>query len=119
MRHLVIPDTQIKPDKPMDHMLWAGKYACAVKPDTIIHIGDHWDMPSLSSYDVGKKSFEGRRYSADVEAGNEAMQLFTDCIRAEQARQRKLKKRCGDLDLSLQWVTMRTASNVLLRTMPN
>ena len=61
MRHLVIPDTQIKPDCPIDHMYWAGRYACAMKPDVIIHLGDHWDMPSLSSYDVGKKSFEGRR----------------------------------------------------------
>lgn len=30
-------------------------------------------MPSLSSYDVGKKSFEGRRYVKDVEATHEAM----------------------------------------------
>jgi len=42
MRHLVIPDTQIKPDHPIDHMIWAGRYAAAVKPDTIIHLGDHW-----------------------------------------------------------------------------
>jgi hypothetical protein len=50
-------------------------------------------MPSLSSYDVGKKSFEGRRYSADVKAGNDAMKLFTDTIKAEQKRLRKHKKR--------------------------
>ena len=92
-RHLVIPDTQIKPACPIDHMYWAGRYACAIKPDVIIHLGDHWDMPSLSSYDVGKKSFEGRRYSADVEAGNEAMQVFMDCIRSEQQRLRKRKKK--------------------------
>jgi hypothetical protein len=30
-------------------------------------------MPSLSSYDVGKKSFEGRRYRADIEASHSAM----------------------------------------------
>ena len=30
-------------------------------------------MPSLSSYDVGKKSFEGRRYMKDIEASHEAM----------------------------------------------
>ena len=91
-RHLVIPDTQIKPEHPIDHMYWAGRYACAMKPNVIVHLGDHWDFPSLSSYDVGKKSFEGRRYSADVEAGNEAMQVFMDCIRAEQQRLRRRKK---------------------------
>lgn len=30
-------------------------------------------MPSLSSYDVGKKSFEGRRYLKDIGAATEAM----------------------------------------------
>jgi len=92
-RHLIIPDTQIKPDCPIEHMYWAGRYAVAMKPNVIVHLGDHWDMPSLSSYDVGKKSFEGRRYSADVESGNKAMKVFTDCIRAEQKRLRTNKKK--------------------------
>lgn len=60
-RHLVIPDTQVKPNESIDHLLWAGKYAVDMQPDTIICIGDWWDMGSLSSYDKGKKSFEGRR----------------------------------------------------------
>lgn len=93
MRHLVIPDTQVKPGQDCEHMKWAARYAVATKPDVIIHLGDHWDMPSLSSYDVGKKSFEGRRYSADVKAGNDAIKLFTDTIKAEQKRLRKHKKR--------------------------
>ena len=58
-KHLVIPDTQVKPEHSVKHLRWAGKYAAEKKPDVIIHIGDHWDMPSLSSYDVGKRSFEG------------------------------------------------------------
>ena len=93
MRHLVIPDTQIKPEQDYEHMKWAARYAVATKPDVIVHLGDHWDMASLSSYDVGKKSFEGRRYSADVKAGNDAMNLFMSTIKAEQKRLRKHKKR--------------------------
>ena len=58
MRHLIIPDTQIKPDANYDHMTWAGHYAVKMKPDVIVHLGDHWDMPSLSSYDVGTKSLK-------------------------------------------------------------
>jgi hypothetical protein len=73
---LVIPDTQIKPGVPMEQMAWAGKYALDKRPDVIVHLGDHWDMPSLSSYDVGKKSYEGRRYVDDIEAGNRALDLF-------------------------------------------
>lgn len=79
---MVIPDTQVKPGVPMEHLAWAGEYAAEKKPDVIIHIGDHWDMPSLSSYDEGKKSFEGRRYTDDIEAGLEGMQMFLRPIQA-------------------------------------
>lgn len=76
-KHLVIPDTQVKPGVPTAHLSWIGKYAAEKRPDTIIHLGDHWDMPSLSSYDKGKRSIEGRRYAADVAAGNRALELLT------------------------------------------
>jgi len=73
MKHLVISDTQCKPNESFDHLRWLGKYIVEKKPDVIIHIGDHWDMPSLSVYDIGKKGFEGRKYIDDIEAGNRAM----------------------------------------------
>ncbi len=113
MRHLVIPDTQIKPEQDYEHMEWAARYAVATKPDVIVHLGDHWDMASLSSYDVGKKSFEGRRYSADVKAGNDAMNLFMNTIKAEQKRLRNTRNESGSLALSLPLVTMNNASNGL------
>ena len=93
MKHLIIPDTQVKPDTPHDHLTWAGKYAADIKPDVIIHLGDHWDMPSLSSYDVGKKSFEGRRYTKDIAAGNEAIAAFMKPILEERWRLVRNKKK--------------------------
>jgi len=72
--HLVIPDTQVKPGVCTDHMEWIGNYIVEKKPDVIVHIGDHYDFPSLSSYDKGKISFEGRRYVNDVKAGRDAME---------------------------------------------
>jgi hypothetical protein len=86
IRHLVIPDSQVKPGVPIDHLEWAGMYAAEKKPDVIVHIGDFWDMPSLSSYDVGTKSFEGRRYKHDIDTGVAAMEMFLKPIRDEQAR---------------------------------
>ena len=78
--HILIPDTQVKPGVPTDHLRWAGQYIVDSFHDRknikIIHIGDHWDMPSLSSYDKGKKSMEGRRYIADIEAGNEGFNVL-------------------------------------------
>lgn len=84
-KHFVLPDCQIKPDVPIDHLEWAGKYCVEKKPDVIICIGDFADMPSLSSYDFGKKSFEGRRYTKDIKAAKEAMDAFMNPILEEQA----------------------------------
>ena len=93
MRHLIIPDTQCKPGNSFDHLEWAGKYAVKTKPDVIVHLGDHWDMSSLSVYDIGKKSFEGRTYNHDVKAGNDAMDVFMKPITEEQKKQKENKKK--------------------------
>ncbi len=72
----VIPDVQAKPGVPLDHLRAAGNYIAEKKPDIIVCIGDFADMPSLSLYDRGKRSFEGRRYKADIEATHEAMETL-------------------------------------------
>jgi len=86
LKHAVIPDTQVKPGVPLEHLRWAGEYIAEKRPDKIIHIGDHWDMPSLSSYDVGKKSFEGRRYTDDIASGVDGMGILLKPILAEIRR---------------------------------
>ena len=73
---LVIADTQAKPTESLEYMLWIGKYIADVKPDVVVHIGDHYDMPSLSSYDKGKASSEGRRFADDLNAGNKGLELL-------------------------------------------
>ena len=93
-RILIIPDTQVKPGVNTDHLEWAGHYAVKMKPDVIVHIGDHWDMPSLSSYDKkGSRQMEGKRYVKDIDAGNEAMDRFMAPIHAEVARLKKGKRK--------------------------
>lgn len=93
-RHIVIPDCQIKPGVPLEHLDWIAQYVIKCKPDVLVLIGDWADMPSLSSYDVGLKSFEGRTYRADILAANDALQRFMAPIEAELARikRRKLKR---------------------------
>ncbi len=73
MKIAVIPDVQAKPGNDFTFLKCIGNYLVAKKPDVIVCLGDFADMPSLSSYDVGKKSFEGRRYRDDVEASHQAM----------------------------------------------
>lgn len=73
----IIPDTQCKPDIPVDHLLAAGRYLIDKQPDVVVMMGDWYDLPSLSSYEKpGSKSFEGKRYRDDVDAGNKSMKLF-------------------------------------------
>ena len=50
-------------------------------------------MPSLCSYDQGKRQMEGRRYKADVEAVKEGMTRFLAPIRDLQARQKRNKEK--------------------------
>lgn len=74
--HLLIPDTQVKPGVSIRHLEWISKYINDRRPDVIVQIGDFADMASLSSYDKGRKSFEGRRYKSDIEASKRAMDVL-------------------------------------------
>lgn len=87
-RHFVLPDVQAKEGVPLDHLEWAGKYIAEKRPDVVICIGDFADMPSLSSYDAGKKSFEGRRYKKDIKAATEAMNRFVSSFSGSSYRPR-------------------------------
>ena len=92
MKIACIPDTQVKQGVNIEYMTWLGKYMVAKRPDVIVHLGDFADMESLSSYDKGKKSFEGRRYKKDIEVAHKAMELFLDLINKYNYIQRKYKK---------------------------
>jgi hypothetical protein len=72
----VIPDAQVRPGIDLSYLTHIGKYIAHKRPDVVINLGDFYDMPSLCSYDVHKKSFEGRRYKDDIAAGNEGMRLL-------------------------------------------
>jgi hypothetical protein len=93
MRIMVIPDAQVRPGVPIEHLNWIGKYAVEKKPDVIVNIGDFADLPSLSSYDKGKKSFEGRRYKEDIKAVHEAMDTLLSPIREEQEKLNRARKK--------------------------
>lgn len=74
--HMVLPDVQVKPGQDVSFLRVIGEYIVEKQPTTIICIGDFADMASLCSYDVGKKSFEGRRYRDDIVAAHDAMQTL-------------------------------------------
>ncbi len=78
--HLIIPDAHAKPGVDNDRFYWLGQLIVDKKPDVIVCIGDFADMESLSSYDKGKRSFEGRRYKKDVESVIEAQKILFEPI---------------------------------------
>lgn len=92
-RHIVIPDCQVKPGQDFTYLRAIGNYIADKRPNVIVNLGDFADMPSLSSYDIGKKSFEGRTYKADVEATLEAMDTLMLPIETEIQRIRNNKKK--------------------------
>lgn len=92
--HILVPDTQVTPGVPIDHLGWIGHYivdefARKTEPLQVIHIGDHWDMHSLSSYDKGTLRSEGARYEDDIESGNLGFEKLSKPIEAERRKARK------------------------------
>lgn len=70
--HLVIGDPHATPEFNNDRFTLAGRFILDRRPEVVICMGDMADMNSLSSYDKGKRSFEGRRIKHDFEAVEDA-----------------------------------------------
>jgi hypothetical protein len=90
---LVIGDMQVKPNEDQYHIECIGRYITDKRPNVIVCIGDWWDMESLSPYDKGKKTFEGRRVKDDIDAGHEAMRRLLEPLKTLQSSQRYFKKK--------------------------
>lgn len=80
----VIGDTQSKAGvkNPLVPVAWDIVHT---RPDHVIHIGDHFDFPSLSAYDQDKHSFSGNCYVRDVLAGNDTLYEFWSIIALGQS----------------------------------
>lgn len=91
--HFVLPDCQIRHGDDFTFLHAIGNYIVRKQPDVIVNLGDFADMPSLSSYDVGKKSFEGRRYAHDIAASKAAMEVLLAPIKSFNERAKKNKEK--------------------------
>lgn len=93
MKHFVLPDCQIRDGDDLAFLTNIGHYIVDKQPDVFVCLGDFADMPSLSSYDVGTKSFEGKRYVKDIDAAHHGMEAFHAPIDAYNERQKKNGKK--------------------------
>ena len=91
-RHLIIPDTQIRPGVDTSHIDWAAQAIVEYLPDVIVCLGDWYDLNSLSTHDApGSKKAEGRRVKDDIDVGNEAFERLVAPMNREIARRKRRK----------------------------
>lgn len=96
---LCIFDTQIRPDnlelnRPLLKAI--GKLIVKERPTHIVHIGDHFDMKSLSTYDFAKNNrvvFDGNEVYEDVKAGRIGLDYLVEELELLQGQQRLNKKK--------------------------
>lgn len=88
----IIPDAHANPDTNNDRFVWAGRFLLDLQPDIIVNLGDLFDMNSLSSYDRGKRSFEGRRFQKDIDAGIDALNKMHGPFNEFNSKQKNIKK---------------------------
>lgn len=96
---LVIPDTQIRPDnlelnRPLMEAI--GQLIVDWQPDVVVHIGDHFDMKSLCTYDFAKNNrivFDGAEVLEDFNAGKEGLEIITRPLKSLQVHQAAMKKK--------------------------
>lgn len=93
-RHLVIPDTQVKPGVDTLHIDWAAQAIVDYMPDVIVVLGDFWDFPSLNRHDEpGSIGMENSRYQADLDAGNDAFARLCKPMNDEIDRRAKFHRK--------------------------
>lgn len=63
-----MPDIHADPNFNNDRADLLAKLTIDLRPDVVINLGDSADMSSLSSYDKGTRSFQGRSYKKDIDA---------------------------------------------------
>ena len=88
--HIVFSDAHAHYQHNNNRAEWLGELIRDVKPDTVVALGDQADMPSLSGYDKGKKSFQGRTYRADIDAHSDFQDRLWNTVKRSK---RKLPRR--------------------------
>lgn len=84
---LIIPDSHAEPGRDghktdNSRFKYLGNLIVEKQPEIIVNLGDMADMPSLSLHDIGRKSFEGRRYQDDIDAAIDAQDKLFEPITA-------------------------------------
>lgn len=83
---LVVPDQHAIPGHNNDRADYLARLIIDLKPDVVVNMGDAADMPSLSSYDKGKRSFASKNYKADIDAHLDFQDRMWSPVRATKKK---------------------------------
>lgn len=92
MRHLFIPDTQIREGVPISHIEALGNYIEEKRFDKIIVAGDWWDCPATSNWNTAREQ-EGLRVIDDIQSGKKGMNLLWKAVNKRNKKVAGWKKR--------------------------
>lgn len=84
--YIIIGDTHAHYQHHNDRADWLSRLISDVKPDVVVHMGDHADMPSLSSYDKGKRSFHGKSYRKDIDVSLEFQERLWEPVKRQKKK---------------------------------
>jgi len=93
MKIIVLPDVQARDGIDFSFLTSIGNFILKEKADCVVNIGDFADMESLSTYDRGLKSFEGKRYTKDIWAARQAMDALLTPIYEYNAKAKRNKEK--------------------------
>lgn len=85
-RILVIPDQHAHYEHDNIRADYLARLTIDLKPDIVVNLGDAADMPSLSSYDKGKRDFHGKSYAKDIAAHLEFQSRWWDPVKARKQK---------------------------------
>lgn len=92
MNILLVGDPHASPDTDNRRFTWLGRMILDTAPDMVVCMGDFADLNSLSSYDRGKKTGEGRRYALDLAAAHNANERIFEPIEEFNNYKRNIRK---------------------------
>lgn len=92
MRHLWVPDTQVRAGVETKHIEALGNYIEEKRFEKIIIAGDWWDMPATSRWNSGVEQ-ENLRILDDIESGNKAMDLLWKAVNKRNKKSKRWKEK--------------------------
>ena len=80
---VIIPDSHSRPGISDRRFRWLNKYIKKHGVESVVHLGDHWDFPSMCTHDAHRSDFHQRSYENDCNKGFKDLALVLDGTGAE------------------------------------